>query len=304
MKQIVLTANPDFRFSASAINLYLHCPRKFYFTYLLHLNQATEVGATFGTVLHRVLERLHTWVGRQPIRPVYEQALVQAELEFANCWQEAAKGFEFPAVEKAHRVRARRMLERYVRVEFQRLDIPISTQNEIAFEPGFQLGSFPVAGRIDRVDEFANGSRTIIDYKTGNEDDGPNALIKSFLNIAHKPNWKASDYQLPLYYFYWLEKFGQPPRFLAHYQLRNPKGPRLTQIEIKPGFPTDEELGKGTRKYIYSSELEQVKIQLLGLLEKMNRDNNDFPAMPAAYRQCERCPFNFACDGPVQGDED
>ena len=304
MKQIILTANPDFRFSASAINVYLRCPRKFYFTYLLHLSQATAVATTFGTVLHRVLERLHTWAGTQPIRPVYEQALVQAELEFANCWQEAARGFEFPAVEKAQRVRARRMLERYVRAEFQRMDVPVRTLSEIAFEQGFQLGAFPMAGRIDRVDEFANGSQTIIDYKTGDEDDGPNALIKRFLNLTQKPNWKASDYQLPLYYFYWLEKYGQPPQALAHYQLRHPKGPRLTLIEVKPGLPTDEELTKSTRKYIYSGEMAQVKSQLLGLLEKMNWGNDDFPAQPAVYRDCGMCAFNFACDGPAQGDEE
>ncbi|MEI7556779.1 PD-(D/E)XK nuclease family protein [Candidatus Chlorohelix sp.] len=299
MKAIVLTEVAGYRFSASAINQYLRCPRKFYYSTLLRLTQPYSTTASFGTIIHDSLEILHNWAGAQPIRPVYEEANAQSQLILEEVWQEAGKRFIYPAVQKAYRQKAQRLLKRYTQVEFQRIgaDIPIRTTSEISFEQGFLLGRFPISGRIDRVDYFGSGEVAIIDYKTGSGEKAQNALIKDFINLAQKSTWQPTDYQLPLYYFYWSAVIGTPPRYIGHYQLKHSKGPRLTLIEIRPGAPTPEERLKGNRKYLYQEEMEEILPALLQVLEEMAEANQNFPAHPSTGRECQMCPYTFACEG-------
>lgn len=297
---IILTENPNFRFSASSINLYLRCPRKFYYSRLLGFSTPDHPAAAFGRYLHRLLEELHAWAFKLPQRPAMETALARLPQIESQVWPDFAEKLGPPAQAEAQRSRAAHILKEYVRQEFCRNNPPSSTLYEEEMVQPFRLGPYPITGRVDRIDLFPDGCAEIIDYKTGRNHDRANAIIKEFLNLENKPNWRPRDYQLPLYYFYWQQRQGRPPRALGHYHLRDDKGVQLVRIEVRPGVVPAAEQGKGRRTVLYESDMEQVRQELLALLDEMNRQNEDFPPRPAeGLRECERCPFRFACEGPA-----
>lgn len=294
---IILTENPNFRFSASSINLYLRCPRKFYYSRLLGFSTPDHPAAAFGRYLHHLLEELHAWAFKLPQRPAIDAALARLEQIEAVAWPEFAEKLGPTAQAEGQRERAIQIMTEYVKQEFGRKDPPASTLYEEEMVQPFRLGPFPVTGRIDRIDLFS-GEAEIIDYKTGRNHDRANAIIKEFLNLENKPNWKPKDYQLPLYYFYWQERQGRPPRALAHYHLRDAKGVQIVRIEVRKGAVPEGEKGKGKRTVLYEADMERVRHELLNLLEEMNFHNEDFPPRPCEPRECEFCPFHFACEGP------
>jgi CRISPR/Cas system-associated exonuclease Cas4 (RecB family) len=295
---IILTENPRFRFSASSINLYLRCPRQFYFSRLLGFSTPSRPAAAFGIYLHRLLEELHRWSIKFDNRPSVEMALTEFKIIEEKLWPEFAEKLGPAAQSEAQREKAVRVIKEYISQEFSRTDPPVSTLYEEPLLESFKIGPYSISGRIDRIDLFPDGSAEIIDYKTGRRSERQNAIIKQFLNLENKPNWQPSDYQLPIYYFYWKYYRHQTPRVLAHYHLRDDKGVQQIRIEIKPGPVPASEQNKGKRTYLYEGDLERVEKELIKLLEEIDRNNQNFPPHPADVRECERCPFRFACEGP------
>ncbi len=295
---LILTENPGFRFSASTINLYLRCPRQFYYSRLLHLSTPDRPAAAFGRYLHHLLEKMHEWAFMLKTRPEAEAALARFwEVEAAG-WPEFAAQLGPVAQAEALREQARRIMQEYLELEYGRKIAPNSTLYEAAMQENFRIGPYQLAGRIDRIDLFGDDAE-IIDYKTGRKNESQNAIIKQFLNLSESPKWRPSDYQLPLYYFYWLQFSGQPPRALSHYQLRANKGVRIIRVEVRPGPVPPAEQGKSRRTYLYEGDMERVRGELIALLDEINQSNGNFPPNPAnGLRECERCPFSFACEGP------
>jgi RecB family exonuclease len=191
------------RLSASALNTYATCPRQFQFNYILRIPQKMSPSAVAGSNVHRALEFFHKkyrddWRKRSldDLMAVYDDT--RATKRFAS-EKEAAEW----------RQREERILREYLATEQGKAGEP--KHFEAGFKVSFQDVEFH--GYIDRIDEHADGSLEIIDYKTGRRET-PNAIV-------------AEDFQMPLYVLA-MEERGDAVKAVSMYWMRDAgdgKGP-------------------------------------------------------------------------------
>jgi ATP-dependent helicase/nuclease subunit B len=157
--------------SASGYNSFVACPYQFFAGRMLGLNALDEFSdmpekRDYGDWLHRILNVYHTRLRDEPVRPeeraallgaiseeVFEQALSEhpAALGYYMRWQKAMGPYlEWAA---AHEEQGWRFV-----IGEQALEKPLSWAG----------GALTLHGRIDRIDEGADGARAVLDYKTRN----------------------------------------------------------------------------------------------------------------------------------------
>lgn len=146
--------------SPSKLSTFLVCPTKYMWTYVDPRGRfyvRSKSYFSFGASLHRVLEKFHdqretgvTTVA-DAIR-TYEESWIDAGFSSAEEMSNAyGEGLELIRGHVEEEIRAPRggktiMVERFFRSDF---------------------GTFTLVGRIDRLDEYPDGSLEIIDYKSG-----------------------------------------------------------------------------------------------------------------------------------------
>jgi RecB family exonuclease len=148
--------------SPSKITTYLACPVKYRWTYVDDRGKwylRSKSYYSFGNTLHRVLERFHDSgdVGvttTDEVLAAYEESWIDAG--YSNA-EEMAEAFG----------EGRDILERHVQ---ETLTKPKEAKT-IFVERQFRkdLGDFALLGRVDRVDEYEDGTLEIVDYKSGRE---------------------------------------------------------------------------------------------------------------------------------------
>ena len=147
-------------FSPSKLTTYLACPVKYRWTYVDPRGKwyaRAKSYYSFGTTLHRVLERLHDSEDRG-VETTY-QALAAMD----ESWLDAGYGSADEMLESQGEGKA--IIEAYVEEHLRMAP----TSKTIAVEKSLRwdLGDFNLIGRIDRLDEHEDGSLEIVDYKTG-----------------------------------------------------------------------------------------------------------------------------------------
>lgn len=148
--------------SPSRISSYLACPLLYRWTYADHRGKwylRAKSYYSFGTTLHKVLERFHD------AGDIGVQTTEQVIAAYDESWLDA--GFS-DAEEMAEAYgEGRQILERHVEEQNRRT----VTANTIAVEKlfKFEYEHFQLVGRIDRLDQHDDGTLEIIDYKSGRE---------------------------------------------------------------------------------------------------------------------------------------
>ncbi len=146
--------------SPSKITTYLACPVKYRFTYLddraKWLLRAKSY-YSFGSTLHRVLQRFHDSgdsgvTTTSEVLAAYDESWIDAGFSSAEEMAEAyGEGKE--------------ILERYV-AEAQEKPVEAKTLF-VERQLRHDFGDFVLIGRIDRVDEYEDGTLEVVDYKSG-----------------------------------------------------------------------------------------------------------------------------------------
>jgi ATP-dependent helicase/nuclease subunit B len=177
-------------FSPSALTTYVRNPVDFYYQKILKVNEFAEVEETvayntLGTIVHDTLQHLY-----EPYKNVILTAGVlkniksQVADEVAKQFSENFKGGD---VSKGKNLIifevAKRYVENLIALDLTKVKAGntieiLHIESDLTFQLDIPALSFPVAihGKVDRVDSY-NGTMRIIDYKTGNVQQGELELV-------------------------------------------------------------------------------------------------------------------------------
>ena len=173
-QQIVAPLSIDY-FSATSLECFLTCRRKFYYRYILGLKAETQERVNIGSKIHDALKQVYMEAREFDVEILYKKLCVYLDVNSSE-----RERFESEL--------AKKYLKLLFLQEKNRLE---DGWKPIAFESDFSFtfGDFGLKGRIDRIDKMDN-NLLVLDYK-----------YKRSLKVDSTKSYeKSSDFQLPIYY--------------------------------------------------------------------------------------------------------
>ena len=285
----VFEALRSFRFSATALDRYLHCPLQFYYTHILRLAERESLSDTIeakeiGTFIHHVLHEFYRpCIGKRLTTEDVNVDRLHTVLDrcFVQSFGEDRTGSTFLI-----RQQIRSHLTEYI----QHNQIPYVQSNEIVLldlekkiESTIEARSFK--GFIDRI-ERRGRSVAIMDYKTGSDSSLKKINFKK-LDVRDRAMWDAAidSLQLPFYILLY-----------AH----------ATGVEVGDILPEYVWLGKHTvdeylnvgifdEAYPLTEYYPQVERIIFSLIEEIHDADRPFLPPSDPKKTCPRCSFRTIC---------
>lgn len=180
------------------------------------------------------------------------------------------------------RARLRRLLQEWLQLERDREPFTVVAREAPV---SFQLGELELNLRVDRVDELADGSRVVIDYKSGRN------------SLAHWLGERPSQPQLPLY------GLAAEVSALAFAEVR-PRQSRFLGLGRVAGFSgIQDDIAKGVKRYSASEDWDSLVTEWR---QHLSRLAQDFIAGEAAVdplaTACNFCGLDALCRVGVAGE--
>lgn len=289
--------------SASAINTYLDCPLKFYFSVVEGIREEEEVSETiesdvFGSILHKVMEELYKpFQGKM----VTVDLLKAIRKDTALLTGAIARAFasEFFKTEVVRSLTGQNyligeMIRKYVEKILERdgkLTPFVYIESERKINGLISLSDHSeirLKGFIDRVDEVLDAIR-IIDYKSGS---GTTTFssIESLFNKEEKDRAKAV---MQVFMYCWMH---------AHFTENKGKTiqPGIYYVRSLFSDPFDPsvyhriERGKSEKVEDFSGYAQAFEEGLRGCLDEIFNPEIPFTQTPTG-KACSYCPFKGIC---------
>ncbi|MDR1919167.1 MAG: PD-(D/E)XK nuclease family protein [Tannerellaceae bacterium] len=290
--------------SASAINTWLDCPLKFYFSVIEGIQEEEEVSETiesnvFGSILHKVMEELY-----EPFRGKLITAdLLQAVRKDRQALtQTIARAFA-EIFFKTHTIRPLsgqhfligEMIRKYVEkilecdskklTPFRYLESEKKIKDVLSLSDGSEI---QLKGFIDRIDEV-EGVVRIIDYKSGT---GLSAFqsVESLFDLEEKERPKAV---MQVFMYAWMygrlpESWSKPIRPGIYYMRT------LFSDAFDSGVYHRVERGKTAWVDDFSAYASAFEDGLRGCLDEIFDPETPFVQTPTG-KACAYCPFVQVC---------
>lgn len=283
------------RFSASQLNAFVECPRKWFYRYLCGAVEDKGSSASFyGTAFHAALEALH---GEFPRPGDADPAELSLKLEglVNSAFDRHRNNFETPVEYELQRRRAQRTAKKYVEwllAEAKRSSFTV-VGCELSAE--LQMEGFEFIGYIDRLDrDDQTGAVAVIDYKTG-------TIATSAAEYREKIR-QFKDFQLPFYYW-----------------ARTAEGDRVSKLALLPlkdalldvqpivleVVPVPSEIGRSQSAtgVIPLSELERARARMVEICTELTAEKTTAFAVTTDPSACTYCAYAIACaDRPYPPD--
>jgi RecB family exonuclease len=216
---------PPMVFSASRLNAFVKCGRRWFFEYLCDaVEDEGSIQATYGRVLHEALEALHHHESE------FSEELAPATLavllyEIDAAFSKSRRAFATPWEHAVSRLQARRIAPHYVDWLVQQSKSSPATIVALEAVHRMRAGGHDFVGYIDRIDQpIGGGPVTIYDYKTGRIASDPAKYLADVRS--------GDESQLPLYYFM-CRAAGSEVGRVALVSVRDPEaGVRLLALDI------------------------------------------------------------------------
>lgn len=260
-EEIKATIPKDFSFSASSLNAFLTCKRRFYYHYMKRFKESPkdENNSAVGSLLHELLKE------------VYEKDKNPYVLEERLIWLLETRENITPK-ERLDTLVALKKIQAFYLKEKERFNAKIKILDlEKSFETTIQGVAFK--GRIDRIDKTADNEIVLLDYKFKSDLKLDNMSEKqreglSPIEIAQI----STDYQMAIYAFA-LKNLGyKEPIKAFFYDLR--KGKLLEE---------EEPVLQAKMDYLKSSLIPELKQEI------------DFEKT-LEVKDCEYCSFKDMCN--------
>jgi predicted metal-binding protein len=285
-----------FIYSATSVNTYLHCPRRFFFRYLCGLTELDEPGGELAAVdigkfVHELMEEACLpLVGKKPViddlfRKDFDALL---RMRFARELEPRMpiNGFLLEEV-------LLQRLERFLEREEERVaDVACLTAVERECRGAVSAGghSYNFTAKIDRVEQLIDGSVRIIDFKTGAIDPAgirPAKLRAKNGNITRETVQNAvGSFQLYIY----RELFARGLGGVA-------VDARLLSIRAR-GRGDEQGVGLFGKKAADEDRaliLDTCREGLAFVLSEITDPAIPFISEHVDSRACAACPFYYAC---------
>jgi len=175
-------AGLDARLSATAVEAYERCPLQFKFEREWKLARQVHAAMQYGGAIHRVL------------RTYYESASlgrIKTDDELLQLFRDdlSESGIQDDYQRDLYLKQGLSQLQEFLSGARSGIS-PVVLHIEEGFE--VQIAGTKVAGRIDRIDQAADGSVAIVDYKTGkprSQEDADESLQLSIYAMAAREKW-------------------------------------------------------------------------------------------------------------------
>ncbi|WP_236096445.1 PD-(D/E)XK nuclease family protein [Helicobacter sp. MIT 11-5569] len=173
-QQILAPLNVE-SFSATSLECFLTCKRKFYYRYILGLKSEAVEAVNMGSKIHEALKEVYSSAKNFDTKTLYAELCLRL-----NISNSAKERFESEL--------AKQYLKHVFDFEKKRFEggwIPVAFESDFIFN----YAGFTLKGRIDRIDRREN-MLFVLDYK-----------YKRSLKIDSAKSYeKSTDFQLPIYY--------------------------------------------------------------------------------------------------------
>ncbi|HTY10809.1 MAG TPA: PD-(D/E)XK nuclease family protein [Bacteroidota bacterium] len=278
----------DFVFSATALDMYLKCPLKFYYSYVLRLHEREEVSGELessdvGVIVHRALAEY--------FRPLKNKLLESKDLSVAALehaidvlFTTMYGGSIFGPVyllKKQVTAHLESFLTAYQlpslakKIELIELELPLESP----------IGPYQFKGKLDRV-ERRGGNVYILDYKTGGSEKYSHINFKKLV-LDDRDTWSDAigSLQLPLYAMLYATASGIPVQEIVPAYLFLGRHDIDETIEA----PLVDGSASSAESFAVAGKIIE---RLAGEIADVER-----PFAPTKHfeRECRACAFKYMC---------
>ena len=289
----LLSAARERGFSASAMNAYLFCPKKFFYRYVQGIHEPEKVEdittseATIGTALHAIMQTLYT----PYIQKVVTESNIQEILDsLTDRWDELLKDKDQIRTDQLATFFIKQYVQNILRYDKQQAPfIYLNGEQKIDANVTVpQVGKVPFYGYIDRLDQQSNTLR-VIDYKTGKA----NIEYRDMEHIFSRTENQDKALQTMLYCWLLEQHAPQLLRNVAHI------APHIYPVRSMSKIDDVQTLihQRGNTDFVWNDEVKQEFIEgLTTLLQEIFDPNIPF-APTSTSKRCDRCAFCALCKG-------
>jgi ATP-dependent helicase/nuclease subunit B len=285
----VLSVLRGFSFSASALDVYLRCPIRFYYRYLLKLKEKDEMSDDLdaqdvGKFIHTVLKNYYEQFVDIPLKSSHLDIVRMEHLTenlFSETFGKKPSGSAFLLKQQIHR----RLKEFLTGYQAQVIDQgPVMIH---ALEKKFTtlIAGNTCEGRIDRIEERGK-MHFILDYKTGvNPKKKPIRFDK--LDIHDRTTWSDAVHslQLPLYLLLYRDASRLPAGHIVPAYLYLGEKTMTMESEV----PLNEDTSQ------HMEELHKIEEFLAQLFQEILDVHVPFHAPKDVNVSCPGCPMKSLC---------
>jgi ATP-dependent helicase/nuclease subunit B len=287
--EVMMQLLKELPYSSTALDSYLTCGLKFYYRYVLRLQEKGEISgdvesSDVGKIVHAILFEYFS--------AAKDRELTAGDLDRERLKRVISENFRsfYGSTQFGEQFFTKRQVEIHLMEFLEQFQQPMLGSSSVVIEAleekfGTEIDGIQFTGNADRI-ETRNDRTFIIDYKTGQS--GANYLIRfNELNVDDRSTWKDAigSVQLVMYVMlYSIAKNIQPEQIVPAFLFLGKKELDAS-IEI-PLFDTDEEMKEWYPK---------LKKIVLALTKEINDPAAAFTPTQQPKSDCPDCPYKVMC---------
>ena len=278
----------DFTYSATALDTYLNCPLRFYYSYVLDLGRKEEITgdierADVGKFIHRVLssyfsKRMNKELKEADMDPEDMDNLIEGL--FAREYGDNPSGAVYLL---------RAQIKEHLGDYLGKYCIPLVNEKKVTIigveeSIGATIDSYKLKGRLDIV-EKRDHTIHILDYKSGSSMGSLNINFDK-LDPGDRGSWEEAigSLQLPFYLLLYSERHGIKAEDLRGMFLLLGRSAIDEEIELPLFGAHDGDMN-----------LNGLKTVIFGLLREIADPDVLFTSARNKKSSCPRCDFQYIC---------